>query len=98
MSLKATDSTRKIVVSRDVVFDEGTQWNWNPSYKEELIVDTESGETEINNEFEEESAVHSDSSDEEEGNQTQPTETEAINEGGGRNRHPPGWMRDYATG
>lgn len=39
---------KRIVVSRDVIFEEEKQWVWDASYKEQLLMDLEWGEKESN--------------------------------------------------
>lgn len=36
---------KKVIVSRDVVFEENNDWNWNESHKEEVTINREWGES-----------------------------------------------------
>nr|DAD43144.1 TPA_asm: hypothetical protein HUJ06_001374 [Nelumbo nucifera] len=93
---------KKIVISRDVVFEEEKYWDWDKCYEEQVVAVLEWGDNEenavVNNEDEaeiedgssvEEIAVDSSNLVEEE---SSPSSIE------GRVRRPPGWMRDYETG
>ncbi|KAB2616999.1 hypothetical protein D8674_012868 [Pyrus ussuriensis x Pyrus communis] len=44
---------KKIVVSRDVIFEEEKQWDWDVSYEGQIMLDLEWGENEENSEGEE---------------------------------------------
>ena len=84
-------SARKIVVSRDVVFEEDKSWSWDRSYEEHIMVDLEWNNKVVNVENEE--VVSG-----EEGEVIEPVGSPQNEENEGRNRVPPSWMRDYVTG
>ena len=93
--------SQKIIVSRDVVFEEDKNWNWNKRYEEQIEIDLEWGdnqdedvivedsETGINRETEGE--IESSTSDES-------TEGISANLPERRTRSQPIWMRDYESG
>ncbi|KAM1556843.1 hypothetical protein PS2_040150 [Malus domestica] len=96
--------SQKIIISRDVVFEEDKQWVWDDHHKEvsmadlEWDTDEENGtemtshpESESNEETETE-ADHGDSIVEED------SQVDEASPFTGRIRRPPTWMRDYETG
>ncbi|XP_068336582.1 uncharacterized protein [Pyrus communis] len=96
-------SQKKIIVSRDVVFEEDEQWNWDDIHEQAILTDLEwetNEETII--EDEEGSGVIEDmGTNESHGNDSfevgeVTAEDSASQEG--RTRKPPIWMRDYETG
>ncbi|CAL8151793.1 unnamed protein product [Prunus armeniaca] len=95
---------KKVVISRDVVFEEDKSWDWDRSYEEHIMADLEwddEGENEAVN-AENDGAV----SGEKEGviaesvgsPQTGENGRESSNSDERRDRRPPGWMRDYVSG
>ncbi|CAL9005605.1 unnamed protein product, partial [Prunus brigantina] len=95
---------KKVVISRDVVFEEDKSWDWDRSYEEHIMADLEwddEGENEAVN-AENDGAVSS----EEEGVTAEPVGSPQTGENGRessnsderRDRRPPGWMRDYVSG
>jgi hypothetical protein len=39
-------TSKRIVVSRDVIFEEEKQWEWDKSFEEQILVDLEWGDDE----------------------------------------------------
>lgn len=101
--------SKKIVISRDVIFEEERQWDWDKSYEEQLLIDLEWND-DVENEnvnAANESASESGDSAEESETDSQSSENASPNqlnaEGSSateeeRNRRPPVWMRDYVSG
>ncbi|CAL9002860.1 unnamed protein product [Prunus brigantina] len=94
--------SNKIIVSRDVVFEEDQQWNWDDGHKQAILAELE-WETEEEAEVEVEGDGEDSEANEESG------ETEPESDGGNisneeispreiRARRPPVWMKDYETG
>lgn len=97
--------SKKIVISRDVIFEEERQWDWDASYEEQLLMDLEWSDDEINTYVNEDDEAVSE--DGEIGNDEiggvgnaspNSANEEDNNEGKGRVRQPPIWMRDYVSG
>ena len=96
-------TTKKVVVSRDVIFEEEKRWDWDESYEEHILVDLEWGDDDVagvndnksegaenNNEVENDGKREEDVS---------PNNGDIEdNEGGKRMREPPAWMKDYVSG
>ena len=107
-SLKVTSYidpiAKRVVVSRDVIFEEGKQWDWDVSYEEKILVDLDWGD---DNEGEEgiRENEDGDNADGEVGETSNggvrgeeygpPNET---SEGEEKVRQPLGWMNDYVSG
>nr|DAD41107.1 TPA_asm: hypothetical protein HUJ06_015430 [Nelumbo nucifera] len=93
---------KKIVISRDVVFEEEKSWDWDKSYEEQVVVVLEWGDNEENaaTNNEDEAEIEDGSSAEEVAadspnlveEESSPSSIE------GRVRRPPVWMRDYEMG
>ena len=45
-TLTSPPMTKKIMTSRDVVFEEKRKWDWDKSYEQQVLVDLEWGESE----------------------------------------------------
>ncbi|PNX88851.1 copia-type polyprotein, partial [Trifolium pratense] len=93
---------KKIIISRDVVFDEKQGWKWNEKgdKKEiQLIDDNVDGSVQVEPVAEDpvttEPAVQSDSDMDTTSEEDDDNIENAL---GQRARKPPGWMRDYVTG
>ena len=84
-------AARKIVVSRDVVFEEDKSWSWDRSYEEHIMVDLEWDDKVVNVENEEVVSGK-------EGEVIESVGSPQNEENKGRNKVPPSWMRDYVTG
>ncbi|KAL9429389.1 hypothetical protein AB3S75_031241 [Citrus x aurantiifolia] len=86
---------KKIIISRDVVFEENKSWNWDKSYEEQMVVDLNCGNEEDNEITDAENkAVVS----EEEEEVIEPGSSSQNGENERRNRRPPVWMKDYVIG
>ncbi|KAM2245499.1 hypothetical protein ACFXTI_006427 [Malus domestica] len=92
--------SHKIIMSRDVVFDENQSWNWNDSHEEVILVDLEW-------ETEEENSIETGDNEEEHAvdilreaveNEDSVQETGESSSRAGRTRRPPIWMRDFVSG
>ncbi|KAL6311043.1 hypothetical protein AAG906_011714 [Vitis piasezkii] len=73
---------KKVVTSRDIVFEEDRQWEWDTSYEEQVLVDLEWGDDDKNdtedNEGDENLEAASEGNEEAEGNENQA----AVNDAG----------------
>lgn len=94
--------SQRIIVSRDIVFEEDKSWDWDKSHEEIIIADLEQGDSEdrpakIDNN-EEESDV--DLTDEriENFSSVDLIEENSPSSDEGKHRVPPVWMRDYVSG
>ncbi|KAL4296042.1 hypothetical protein GQ457_12G032770 [Hibiscus cannabinus] len=92
--------SQKIIVSRDVVFEEDKSWEWDQSHKEGILVDLAWDDDE------KESDKHYDevTNDAGEGRETNDLNEEQLSNSsdnlslenlGSRTRQPPTWMQDY---
>ncbi|BBN70197.1 hypothetical protein Prudu_1446S000200 [Prunus dulcis] len=104
--------SQKMLVSRDVVFEEDKSWDWAKRHEEVILAnlewaDNEKGATivagneeegaaDFNNEG---AADFNNATGEEMGNSSldEPVEENPPNFNEGRNRRPPVWMEDYET-
>ncbi|KAL0313353.1 UNVERIFIED_CONTAM: Retrovirus-related Pol polyprotein from transposon TNT 1-94 [Sesamum radiatum] len=85
---------KRIIVSRDVIFEEGKQWDWDESLKNHIIVDLEWGENkEVISENEDGVSTDEEVSDEE--IRRDDANSSEVEE---RVRRPPRWMSDYVSG
>jgi len=82
-------NSQKIVVSRDIVFEEDKHWEWEKTHEELIVVDLELENSEAENEDNEDTV-------QEEVENATSDGSPRSNEG--RVRMPPIWMRDYASG
>ncbi|TXG72550.1 hypothetical protein EZV62_001129 [Acer yangbiense] len=83
---------KKIITSRDVVFEENKSWDWDKSYEEQVVVVLEWGDND-------EEAVVSDEIESEDGDIAEEVENvspDTVDEG--RIRMQPVWMNDYEIG
>ena len=48
---------KRVVVSRDVIFEEEKQWDWDVSYEEQIVVDLEWGDGDGDSDGENEGGV-----------------------------------------
>lgn len=85
---------KKIIVSRDVVFDEDRVWNWDADYEKEQLMDLEWGDSTAIFTNEEGEAVEDVNGAVNEA----PIAEENLTAREGRIRHPPVWMTDYTSG
>ncbi|KAM7488108.1 hypothetical protein LguiB_025592 [Lonicera macranthoides] len=102
--------SRKIIVSRDVIFEEDQNWNWDTSHEESIIADLEWGDSEDEvaivdgngaengNEDENEAADFNDGTEVDNSSSDGVTEDNSPTSNEGRNRRVPVWMRDYESG
>lgn len=104
--------TRRVVISRDVIFEEDRQWDWDVSYEEQLLTDLEWGDVE--NGTDEEDGTEGEESDETvvgEGEGAEVADNDEVqavgnelsnvegsNARGERVRKSPIWMNDYVSG
>ncbi|CAI9787682.1 unnamed protein product [Fraxinus pennsylvanica] len=103
-----------VVVSRDVIFEEDRQWNWDESYEEQILVDLEeedddAGVGDINSEGDEnidgvgnngENIGENEIDSGDRGNES-PNNGDSEDNGGSTGKrvgNRPGWMRDYVSG
>ncbi|RVW97635.1 Retrovirus-related Pol polyprotein from transposon TNT 1-94 [Vitis vinifera] len=91
--------SQKIIISRDVVFEEDKNWDWDKKYEEAIVCDLEWGddgeEATVN---EEESDSNFDADIEEDTEENNASDRQPSNSNAARNRRPPIWMSDYETG
>lgn len=106
--------SKKVVISRDVVFEEKKKWDWDKSYKQQILDELEWGESEDKISVEEEidgdlEAAHPNFDDnavvfedeiETSDATTHPSifSTSSHSDTEVRNRRPPIWMNDYVSG
>ena len=101
--------SRKIIVSRDVVFEEDKSWEWDKRHEGEILADLEWSDSEYEAEEAEEAEIVHDNVDEENAAITvgeevedsvsnEPVEENSPRSNEGRARRPPTWMRDYESG
>ncbi|CAJ2637501.1 unnamed protein product [Trifolium pratense] len=90
--------TKRIVVSKDVIFEEEKSWDWGLNYKEQIDADfvwsnddLSSDESEGGHESENDGECDDENNDNEE---ISPREN--VTEG--REKRPPGWMQDFVSG
>jgi len=98
-------TSQRIIISRDVVFEEDKSWNWDKTYEESIMCDLEWGdhepeavvsdENEEGNESDLEAGIEA---EEENLSSDSLAEASSPSSNEGRSRHPPTWMRDYVTG
>lgn len=81
---------KKIVISRDVVFEEDKSWNWDASYQEHVAVNLEC-EDEGNDARNNEVVREAEEVNEEPVGSPPTDEAERV-------RRPPRWMKDYVSG
>lgn len=99
---------KKIVVSRDVIFEEEKQWDWDESYSDQILIDLEWGEaSEVESEEEEEEEETQSENFEGEtgecvvasGEEARVERTENVDGREGRRvRFTPAWTEDYVSG
>jgi hypothetical protein len=103
---------KKIVVSRDMIFEEEKQWDWNESYEEQILIDLEWGDDAIagvdDNKGEDGENINGVKNDGEDVSETNSGKREGDvspnnrdvedNEDGNRIKEPSAWMRDYVSG
>jgi hypothetical protein len=99
-------------VSRDMIFEEEKQWDWNESYEEQILIDLEWGDDVIagvdDNKGEDGENINGVKNDGEDVSETNNGKREGDvspnnrdvedNEDGKRMREPSAWMRDYVSG
>lgn len=93
-------TAKKVVISRDVVFEENESWNWGRSNEETKLDVLEWGDSDSNEE-------HSDSVGSEDGTEvdqheevsssSESLELSSPSSSEGRNRRAPVWMQDYVS-
>ncbi|CAJ2658399.1 unnamed protein product [Trifolium pratense] len=96
---------KKIIISRDVVFDENQGWNWEDKNKSKIVEDYQSIDLEVTEpmvrEDEPTSSVNNGNhADEENDHEDHDDSSSAEGEETSlppRTRKPPGWTRDYVT-
>jgi hypothetical protein len=95
---------KKIVISRDVVFEESKSWTWDRSYEEQVVADLEWGDIEEDAALIEENNEAVSEGDEDVNEEIENNSPLAGNGGVSsssdeeRVRRPPVWMRDYVSG
>ena len=104
--------TKRVVVSRDVIFEKEKQWDWDENSEKQMLVDLEWGDSDgegvdgVNDNYCSEDssednegnacAEHRDSEDNE-GDVCTDNKNNEDNEGGMRMRQAPAWIKDYVT-
>ncbi|KAK9931773.1 hypothetical protein M0R45_019037 [Rubus argutus] len=92
---------KKILISRDVVFEENKSWEWDRSYNDQVLVDLEWGENEEQLSDVEESESDVEVNDDVEPSPTStegPSSQSSLSSNEERNRRSPVWMQDYVSG
>ncbi|KAB2605263.1 hypothetical protein D8674_004980 [Pyrus ussuriensis x Pyrus communis] len=100
--------SQKIIVSRDVVFEEDQSWDWEACYKEAIVANLEwetDEEVETEVDANEESEISSTEEYEDSGETEDSEDVEEVDHGAqedspheARTRRPPTWMNDYESG
>ena len=94
-------TSQRIIISRDVVFEEDKSWDWDKTYEESIMCDLEWGDQEEAADVCDENEEGSESDievAEENISSGSLAEASSPSSNKGKNRRPPVWMRDYATG
>jgi hypothetical protein len=100
---------KRVVVSRDVIFEEEKQWDWDESYEKQIVVDLEWGDGDGENEEGVSENGNGENTDGEVGethDRGVGEEEDGSSEGEERvrelrqprERQPPTWMSDYVSG
>jgi hypothetical protein len=95
---------KRVVVSRDVIFEEEKQWDWDVSYEEQIVVDLEWGDGDGDGENEggvsengnRENTDVEGVREEEDGSSEGEERVRELRQS--RERQPPTWMGDYVSG
>ncbi|RVW42706.1 Retrovirus-related Pol polyprotein from transposon TNT 1-94 [Vitis vinifera] len=98
--------SQKIIISRDVVFEEDQQWKWDDSHEPAILADLEwesDEETDTEDDGNEEEPEAGEDMGNSESNDSDSFENgettyEDSTPHEGRTRRPPTWMQDYETG
>lgn len=96
--------SQRIIISRDVVFEEDKSWDWDNKYEEAIACDLEWGDREEKVVEIDRNVGRSESNSDaniEEGenfSSDSPAEESSPSSNEGRIRRPPAWMQDYETG
>ncbi|RVW64797.1 Retrovirus-related Pol polyprotein from transposon TNT 1-94 [Vitis vinifera] len=98
-------TSQRIIISRDVVFEEDKNWDWDKTYEKSIVCDLEWGDLEEEatmfdeNEEGTESDLEADIEAEEDNFSSDSlTEDSSPSSTAERIRRPPAWMRDYDIG
>ncbi|RVW80052.1 Retrovirus-related Pol polyprotein from transposon TNT 1-94 [Vitis vinifera] len=98
-------TSQRIIISRDVVFEEHKNWDWDKTYEKSIVCDLEWGDLEEEatmfdeNEEGTESDLEADIEAEEDNFSSDSlTEDSSPSSTAERIRRPPAWMRDYDIG
>lgn len=93
-------ATKKIIISRDVIFEEGGKWDWNLNAAELKHNVLAWGDDEVVTEESEVDETNGDIEEVQDGSPEMFPETEdsASEEQTRRERREPGWMHDYESG
>lgn len=105
---------KKVIISRDVIFEEEKQWDWDASYEEQLIVDLDWAENDSDDEDKSrngnsgevpgsidkgiEEENNSSNSDNENMESEETDEGEMMHLRESHERRAPAWMVDYTSG
>ncbi|KAL6319939.1 hypothetical protein AAG906_037015 [Vitis piasezkii] len=84
---------KRVVVSRDVIFEEEKQWDWDVSYEEQMVADLEWGDGDGENE----EGVSENGNRENTDGEVGDTHDKGLLRQS-RDRQPPTWMGDYVSG
>ncbi|KAJ8637161.1 hypothetical protein MRB53_011428 [Persea americana] len=100
---------KRVLVSRDVIFEEEKQWDWDVSYEKQIVVDLEWGDGDGENEEGVSENGNGENTDgevgetrdegvreEEDGSSESEERVRELRQS--RERHPPTWMGDYVSG
>ena len=95
---------KRVVVSKDVIFEEEKQWDWDVSYEEQMVVDLEWGDGDGENE----EGVSENGNRENTDGEVGETHDKGVGSSEGEkrvrelrqtcDRQPPTWMGDYVNG
>nr|XP_028948054.1 uncharacterized protein LOC114820894 [Malus domestica] len=89
--------SQKIIISRDVVFEEDEQWNWDEVYEQAVLTDLEWETDEETTTENEEGSGDIENIEDDEFHEVGGAMTEGSASQERRTQRPPIWMRDYET-
>ncbi|KAJ8621041.1 hypothetical protein MRB53_029570 [Persea americana] len=97
------DISKKIIISRDVKFEEENSWDWDKSHEETIIANLDWGESDneaiaVNTNRGDTEADHHTTEIMEGNDSDESNEENSVNPSERRIRRPPTWMRDYESG
>lgn len=90
--------TKRVVVSKDVIFEEEKSWDWGPNYKEQIDADFVWSNDDLSSDESEGSHRVETDGDSDDDNNDNEEMSPHENVTQGRERRTPVWMEDYVSG